>query len=86
MVTTLTEEQRELVIRAARNQGGAQAVLQLLREAEFDAEETIVVLITAMTAMMEITYPPQRRVIELNGMLAATMRSWSGGLVAEMIQ
>lgn len=85
-MNALTDEQRDIIICAARNQAGAQAVLQVLRENDFDAEESVMALITAMTAVLEIAYPPQRRMRELNALLAPTVRSWSNGLVAELVQ
>lgn len=82
-MTTLTNDQRQFIVAAARNQGTAQALLLKVRALGLNGLPAIVALLAAAASSIEASCKPDERAEVLNGMLADTLADWGGAAIFE---
>ncbi|HEV2865387.1 MAG TPA: hypothetical protein VGX37_02650 [Allosphingosinicella sp.] len=73
----LTPEQREIVIRAARNRGIAEFLVKSLNEAGLATGDQLSGLFTAAVVIIETNYGPAERLHVLNALMAETITAWA---------
>lgn len=75
MGDTLTDEQREMVTREARNIAYAKALLQVVKP--LNGVEALSALATALTTVIGAGCKPTERLNVLNALLGVTITEWA---------